>query len=187
MVAQFHSLIGTLERVAGSRFDLGRLRTLMEGVNRQEEYFEEVREMICSAPKAPVRMHEQATNVMAAQWLRGSDWAIAHACAFRDEVKERVDRGVAACPSERLRLMWVGAGLWHDTDFYTAFEEKHGAVFVWSMYLAFGLYPLWPERPSARARKPDRQLQRTAAQSALGRRVDCRSGDAAQNRCGCCT
>ena len=34
--------------------------------------------------------------------------------------------------------MWVGAGLWHDTDFYTAFEDSHRAVFVWSMYLAFG-------------------------------------------------
>jgi benzoyl-CoA reductase/2-hydroxyglutaryl-CoA dehydratase subunit BcrC/BadD/HgdB len=34
--------------------------------------------------------------------------------------------------------MWVGAGLWHDTDFYTAFEASHQAVFVWSMYLAFG-------------------------------------------------
>jgi benzoyl-CoA reductase/2-hydroxyglutaryl-CoA dehydratase subunit BcrC/BadD/HgdB len=53
-------------------------------------------------------------------------------------VKARVDQGIAACPSERSRLMWVGAGLWHDTDFYTAFEEKYGAVFVWSMYLAFG-------------------------------------------------
>ena len=44
----------------------------------------------------------------------------------------------AACPGERARLMWVGAGLWHDTDFYTDFEESHRAVFVWSMYLAFG-------------------------------------------------
>ena len=34
--------------------------------------------------------------------------------------------------------MWIGAGLWHDTDFYTAFEASHRAVFVWSMYLAFG-------------------------------------------------
>jgi hypothetical protein len=34
--------------------------------------------------------------------------------------------------------MWVGAGMWHDTDFYAAFEASHGAVFVWSMYLAFG-------------------------------------------------
>jgi benzoyl-CoA reductase subunit B len=85
-----------------------------------------------------VRMNEQISNVMAAQWLRGSEWAINHARTFRDEVKARVDQGIAACPSERLRLMWVGAGLWHDTDFYTAFEEKYGAVFVWSMYLAFG-------------------------------------------------
>jgi hypothetical protein len=138
MVAQFHSLIGTLERVTGNTFDVERLRSLMEGVNQQEQYFEEVREMICRAPRTPVRMHEQMSNVMAAQWLRGSDWAIAHARAFRDEVKERVDAGLAACPSERLRLMWVGAGLWHDTDFYTAFEEGYGAVFVWSMYLAFG-------------------------------------------------
>jgi benzoyl-CoA reductase subunit B len=138
MVAQFHTLIAALERSTGSTFDVQRLRALMEGVNRQELYFEEAREMICRAPKTPVRMHEQVSNVMAAQWLRGSDWAIAHARAFRDEVKQRADAGVAACPAERLRLMWVGAGLWHDTDFYTAFEEPYGAVFVWSMYLAFG-------------------------------------------------
>jgi len=138
MVAQFHSLIGILEGITGSTFNLQRLRTLMEGVNQQELYFEEVREMICQAPRTPVRMHEQVSNVMATQWLRGSGWAIAHARAFRDEVKERVDAGRAACESERLRLMWVGAGLWHDTDFYTAFEERFGAVFVWSMYLAFG-------------------------------------------------
>jgi len=138
MVAQFHSLIAVLERISGGRFDSERLRTLMEGVNRQESYFEEVRDLICRAPKTPVRMHEQVSNVMAAQWVRGTDWAIAHARAFRDEVKARADAGVAACPAERLRLMWVGAGLWHDTDFYTAFEEQYGAVFVWSMYLAFG-------------------------------------------------
>jgi benzoyl-CoA reductase subunit B len=138
MVAQFHALIAVLQRISGNRFDSGRLRALMEGVNRQEEYFDEVRDLICDAPKTPVRMHEQVSNVMAAQWVRGSGWAIAHARAFRDEVKARVQAGVAACPSERLRLMWVGAGLWHDTDFYTAFEEPYGAVFVWSMYLAFG-------------------------------------------------
>jgi benzoyl-CoA reductase/2-hydroxyglutaryl-CoA dehydratase subunit BcrC/BadD/HgdB len=138
MVVQFRSLISTLEIVTGNGFDLERLRALMEGVNRQEEYFEEVRDMICTAPRTPVRMHEQVSNVMAAQWLRGSEWAIAHARSFRDEVKQRVDAGIAAFPSERLRLMWVGAGLWHDTAFYTAFEEEYGAVFVWSMYLAFG-------------------------------------------------
>jgi benzoyl-CoA reductase/2-hydroxyglutaryl-CoA dehydratase subunit BcrC/BadD/HgdB len=32
--------------------------------------------------------------------------------------------------------MWVGRGLWFDMGFYRRFEERHGAVFVWSMYLA---------------------------------------------------
>jgi len=83
-------------------------------------------------------MHEQVNNVMTAQWHRGSEWAVSHARAFRDEVKQRVEQGIAACPNERLRLMWIGAGLWHDPGFYTAFESEYGAVFVWSMYLAFG-------------------------------------------------
>jgi benzoyl-CoA reductase subunit B len=138
MVAQFRRLIASLERVTGRPFDEHALRALMEGVNRQEETFEEVRQLICEAPQTPVRMHEQMSNVMATQWVRGTDWALSHARAFRDEVADRVRRGIAACPNERRRLMWVGAGLWHDTDFYTAFEETFGAVFVWSMYLAFG-------------------------------------------------
>lgn len=137
-VDQFHILIRALERITGRRFAIDALRQLMEGVNRQEEYFDEARQWICNAPKTPVRMTEQIINVMAAQWLRGTDWAVEHAKKFRDEVRGRVESGIACCPEERLRLMWVGAGLWHDTDFYTAFESRYGAVFVWSMYLAFG-------------------------------------------------
>jgi hypothetical protein len=94
--------------------------------------------LIAAAPATPVRMTEQIANVMATQWVRGTDWALAHAQHFYDELRARVEAGVAAYPGEKLRLMWVGAGLWHDTDFYSAFEDSHGAVFVWSMYLAFG-------------------------------------------------
>lgn len=137
-VAQFRIVIRALERITGRTFDVGALRRVMEGVNRQEEYFDEARDLICRAQRTPVRMHEQITNVMAAQWHRGSDWAVGHAKTFRDEVRARVDASTAAYAGERLRLMWVGAGLWHDTDFYTAFEDEFGAVFVWSMYLAFG-------------------------------------------------
>jgi hypothetical protein len=138
MVAQMRELIRKLEKISKRKFSAAALRELMEGVNRQEEYFDEVRDLICSAPQTPVRMNEQVINVMNAQWHRGSEWAVGHARAFRDEVRHRVQQGIAAYPGEKLRLMWVGAGLWHDSDFYTAFEDSHAAVFVWSMYLAFG-------------------------------------------------
>ena len=97
--------------------------------------------MIAQAPQCPERIGEQITNVKATQWHRGSEWALNHARAFRDEVRARVQAGMAACPGERKRLMWVGAGLWHNTGFYSAFEASHGAAFVWSMYLPFG--PDW--------------------------------------------
>jgi benzoyl-CoA reductase subunit B len=51
-------------------------------------------------------------------------------------VKARAGRGDAVSENERIRLMWVGLGLWQNTGFYGAFERSHGAVFVWSMYLA---------------------------------------------------
>ena len=138
VVSTLERLVERLEMIRGRSLDRQALRQRLENVNQQEEIFDAVRGLIASAPEAPVRMTEQISNVMATQWVRGTEWALAHARAFHDEVRQRVDAGIAACPGERARLMWVGVGLWHDTDFYTAFEESHGAVFVWSMYLAFG-------------------------------------------------
>jgi benzoyl-CoA reductase/2-hydroxyglutaryl-CoA dehydratase subunit BcrC/BadD/HgdB len=138
VAASLERLVTKLEAISGRGLDRDALRERLERVNRQEEIFDRARALIASAPLAPVRMTEQIANVMATQWVRGTDWALGHAQQFCDEVERRVEAGVAACPSEKRRLMWVGAGLWHDTDFYTDFEASHGAVFVWSMYLAFG-------------------------------------------------
>jgi benzoyl-CoA reductase subunit B len=56
-VIQLQNLIKVLERITGGPFQLDRLRDLMERVNRQEEYFEEAYQLICSAPKTPVQLH----------------------------------------------------------------------------------------------------------------------------------
>lgn len=138
VTANLEALVGTLEGISGRQLDRDALRQRLHAINQQEEIFDDVRRLIADAPQVPVRMTEQIANVMPTQWVRGTDWALSHARAFRDEVQVRVEAGVSACPNERARLMWVGAGLWHDTDFYTAFEVSHGAVFAWSMYLAFG-------------------------------------------------
>lgn len=136
IVADYHELIEACERLSGRRFDIDRLREVMERVNRQEEYFVEARQVICDAPRLPVSMTEQMRDVMTIQWHRGTEWALQTARTFRDEVAARAARGEAVCPGERLRLLWGGVGLWQNTDFYRAFEETHGAVFVRSMYLS---------------------------------------------------
>jgi benzoyl-CoA reductase subunit B len=136
VVGCFRDLVRECERITGRRFDEDRLREVLTRVHEQEECFDEVRTLICDAPRLPVRLSEQLTNVMTIQWHRGSEWALAQARRFRDEVRRRVDEGTAAFPGERIRLGWVGVGLWQNTDYYLAFEESHGAVFVRSMYLS---------------------------------------------------
>ncbi len=137
MTAELQALIALLERRTGRVFEMARLEALMERINEQETYLAEAAQMVGSARPCPVSIVDQMPNTMIPQWHRGSDWAVAHARRFRDEVRARVDAGHGVAPDERLRLMWIGAGLWHDTSFYQALETRLGAVFVWSMYLPF--------------------------------------------------
>jgi benzoyl-CoA reductase subunit B len=137
LATEMRDLIALLERRTGRVFEMDRLVALMERINEQETLLAEAAEMVGSARPCPVSIIDQMPNTMIPQWHRGSDWAVAHARRFRDEVRDRVAAGRGVAANERLRLMWIGAGLWHDTAFYQALEEKLGAVFVWSMYLPF--------------------------------------------------
>jgi benzoyl-CoA reductase subunit B len=137
MVEEMRELIARLEAKTGRQFDAARLERLMVRVNEQESYIAEAAQLIGTARPCPVAITDQMPNTMIPQWHRGSDWAVAHARRFRDEVASRVRSGEAVSRRERIRLMWIGAGLWHDPGFYNALEERHGAVFVWSMYMPF--------------------------------------------------
>src|SRR5690606_25190924 len=137
MVAEFEALIAQLEALTGKSFDRDGFAHYMDRINEQERIYEEASALIAGAARCPIRISEQIPNVMIPQWHRGSPWALDHARRFRDEVAERVEAGVSVVEDERIRMMWIGAGLWFDTSFYSAFEDSHGAVFAWSMYLPF--------------------------------------------------
>jgi hypothetical protein len=136
MVEQYRDLVAAAERIAGKKLDYDRLREIVDRVNQQEEYFDEIRTIIATAPKLPARLGEVMSQTMGIQWHRGTEWALNQAREFRDEVKSRADNQLWVCPNERYRLMYVGAGLWQNLDFFTEFEETYGVVFVRSNYLS---------------------------------------------------
>ena len=137
MVAEMHDLIALLENKTGRKFDEAKFQHLMEQINVQEGYIWEAAQAIGKSRPCPISIAEQMPNTMIPQWHRGSDWAVAHAKKFRDQVIERIDAGLGASSNEKLRLMWIGAGVWHDPGFYQSLEESLGAVFAWSMYMPF--------------------------------------------------
>jgi benzoyl-CoA reductase subunit B len=136
-VEQLRNLIVMAETLSHRALDEDELVRVMHRVNAAGELAARAKSIIGRARPAPVALPEQLTNIMAATWSRGSEWSVNHLRAYCDELEARVAKGVAACPNERIRLLWVNNGLWFNTGFYRAFEEKYGAVFVWSMYSNF--------------------------------------------------
>ncbi|MBB6093806.1 benzoyl-CoA reductase/2-hydroxyglutaryl-CoA dehydratase subunit BcrC/BadD/HgdB [Povalibacter uvarum] len=136
LVAEMRELIANLERRTGRTFSHGKFAHVMTLVNEQEEYYRRTRDLIARTVPAPAGIADTMPATMTPQWHRGTEWARDAARAFYEEVAGRVQRGEAACANERVRLMWVGRGMWSEMGFYQRWEASHGAVFVWSMYLA---------------------------------------------------
>ncbi|MEW6390700.1 MAG: 2-hydroxyacyl-CoA dehydratase family protein [Pseudomonadota bacterium] len=135
LTAQLEASIPRLEAITGRKFDPARFVEVMNLVNEQEDYYRRTRDLIAATHPAPAGIVDTMPATMVPQWHRGSVWGRDAAKRFYEEVAARVEAGEAACPGEKIRLMWVGRGLWSDMGFYQRWEESHGAVFVWSMYL----------------------------------------------------
>ncbi len=136
MTAELTGVVCHLEVVTGRHFDEERFAEIMALVNEQQLYNRAARDLIAATSPAPITISDSIPSVMIPQWHRGTQWARDAARTFYEEVRERVETGQPPCADERVRLMWVGTGLWFDMGFYTWFQEACGAVFVWSMYLA---------------------------------------------------
>lgn len=137
-VEELKELIRFLEMKTGKMFDINKLEHVMNLINEQESWYRKTRDLVAECHPVPVTVVDTVNAVMQAQWQRGSEWAAEHAKSLYYEVKALADAGFAAVPNEKYRLMWIGRGLWHDFSFYQRFEEKYGAVFVWTMYMAMG-------------------------------------------------
>jgi benzoyl-CoA reductase/2-hydroxyglutaryl-CoA dehydratase subunit BcrC/BadD/HgdB len=135
LTAQLEASIPRLEAVTGRKFDPARFVEVMGLVNEQEDYYRRARDLIAATRPAPAGIVDTMPATMVPQWHRGTVWGRDAAKRLYEEIAARAEAGEGACPDERVRLMWVGRGLWSDMGFYQRWEESHGAVFVWSMYL----------------------------------------------------
>ncbi len=136
MTTQIDALIAVTEDLTGRRFDDDRFAEVMALANEQAEWNARTRDLIARTRPAPVAVSDVIPATMVPQWHRGSEWGRDAARRLHDEVAARVEAGAGAGGEERARLMWIGRGLWFDMGFYERIQQRHGAVFVWSMYLA---------------------------------------------------
>jgi hypothetical protein len=149
MAAELEQLVPVLERTFGARYDEARLAHVLALANEQQEWSRRTRDLLARTSPSPIDIVDSMPAVMIPQWHRGSEWGRDAARRFHEEVEASVARGDAVRGDERLRLMWIGRGLWFNLGFYQHFAERYGAVFVWSMYLAIAAdgYPRYGGEP----------------------------------------
>jgi benzoyl-CoA reductase/2-hydroxyglutaryl-CoA dehydratase subunit BcrC/BadD/HgdB len=108
---QLESLLPTLEAVAGSRLDAGRLSAVVAASRECSDLWEACLGTAATRP-APFSFFDGTVHMGPAVVLRGTEPANAYYRALLAELEERVRDGVAAVPGEALRLYWDGMPVW---------------------------------------------------------------------------
>jgi hypothetical protein len=114
LVQEMRALIELLEVRTGRRFDDEKFVALMHAINEQEGYIAEAARLIGNTRPCPVSIADQMPNTMIPQWHRrlgGGRYSMRGGSATRSPTvcARRCWRA-----QRRVRLMWIGAGLWHD-------------------------------------------------------------------------
>jgi len=104
-------LVEPLEQVAGTKFDIDRLR---EGVGLSKQCTLLWKQVLKSATHvpSPITFFDGTIQMGPAVVLRGTQDAVDYYRVLVDELNQRIAQGVAAVEGERLRIYWEGMPIW---------------------------------------------------------------------------
>ncbi len=104
-------LVEPLEQVAGTKFDIDRLREVV-GLSKQcTLLWKQVLKSATHVP-SPITFFDGTIQMGPAVVLRGTQDAVDYYRVLVDELNQRIAQGVAAVEGERLRVYWEGMPIW---------------------------------------------------------------------------
>ena len=144
--AQFRALAQFLEDVTGHKYDQDRLNEALDLSYRTNEVRMEILELRKAVP-APMGVADGLATMYPGMYNSGTQRAYDFYVRLRDELKERVAKGLGIVPDERFRLLWFGLAPWFNMSLFNYFE-KYGGVFVYEpIYNSTPFPPRTPEKP----------------------------------------
>ena len=184
-IEQLQDAVPFIEEITGSPYKWERLREIHTYIKKASIVRKELFELWCHKPSA-ITYWDMAIALGAANVFRGTPEALAYFTAIRDEVAERIKKGIYSIPNEKHRLLWYMNHPWFKVGHLSKFFARHDTVVVGGQYV-IGPYsnpekihpdrPLWtiaeehPTRPYVRTMKykTDKFLK-ALAQALSGRR-----------------
>ncbi|WP_035107144.1 2-hydroxyacyl-CoA dehydratase subunit D [Desulfovirgula thermocuniculi] len=130
---QLRAMVEELSRLTGRRWDAARARRIMGLSNEAVLLWREIRYMGRHRP-SPLNAPDLFIHMAPIVVLRGTPQAVHYYRLLLSEVRERVKKGIAAVPGERVRLLWDNIAIWYRLNRFFRFFAERGACFVTDTY-----------------------------------------------------
>jgi len=128
VASQTEALVAPLERVAGAKLDIDRLREVIVLSRKCTGLWKAVLDTAANVP-APLTFFDGTIQMGPAVVLRGTHPAIDYYELLLAELKQRIADGLAAVEGEKFRIYWEGMPVWGKVrDLSTQFAELKTAV-----------------------------------------------------------
>lgn len=137
---QIQALVPTLERIAGSRLDMDRLRETVSLSRECTELWKKVLETATAAP-APLTFFDGTIHMGPAVVLRGTQTAIDYYEVLLAELTQRIRDGVGAVDEERSRIYWEGMPVWGRLRQHSELFAGLKANVIASTYCSSWIFP----------------------------------------------
>ena len=131
---QLRTLIGFLEHQTGRPFDHDALSESMTYIKRAAELRREGLDL-CKAKPAPATFWDWIASVAPINFLPGNQDLVDYFAAVRDEISDRIDKGVSAVKDERYRLYFDGIMNWNKLGFLSRKFAEYGVAVLAGRYI----------------------------------------------------
>ena len=135
LVAGLRKFISFLEEQTGRKLDWDRLKETVRLSDEAHELWRQVLDYRRAIP-CPIGAREISGDIFYVIVYPGKQEAVDYYTLLRDEVKERVEKGIGIIPNEKYRLAYLNIPIWYNLQLFDYFSER-GAVFVHEYYTAW--------------------------------------------------
>ncbi len=108
---QLKEMSDSLKKISGTSFDKRKLETSVRLSLETSILWTEILETASTIP-SPLSFFDGCIHMLPAVVLRGEQAAVDYYKLLKQELKERVDNGIAAVENEKYRLFWEGMPIW---------------------------------------------------------------------------
>ncbi len=145
-IEQLHEMIAFIENFSGNTFDFKKLSEVLALSNEACRLWNEILDTAALKP-APFGFFDACFHMAPIVTLRGTQEAVDYYRALKEEIDERIEKGITAIPEERYKIYFDHIPCWPRLRWFSELFASRGALVVASQYTHSWAYSFDLERP----------------------------------------